>query len=121
MAKLLNLFTAIKATGATPEGDGDGGFLADLTKLSLEQLINLSVDGRSRRDPEEALENGASLPALEKQQAIENQESSDPLPIDLTALSLAELINLAGAPGAPGRAQEERDRRPGRGNRRVIG
>ncbi len=35
MAKLLNLFTAIKATGATPEGDGDGGFLADLTNLRV--------------------------------------------------------------------------------------
>ncbi len=101
MAKLLNLFTAIKATGATPEGDGDGGFFAGLVKLSLEQLMNLSVDGRSRRDPEEALENDASLQALEKQQAIENQESSDPLPIDLTALSLAELMNLRVRPARP--------------------
>ncbi len=101
MAKLLSLFTAIKATGATPEGEGDGGFLADLTKLSLEQLMNLTVDGRSRRDPEEALENDASLQALEKQQAIENQESSDPLPIDLTVLSLAELMNLRVRPARP--------------------
>ncbi len=37
MTKLLNLFTAIKATGATPEGDGDGGFVTDLTNLNLKE------------------------------------------------------------------------------------
>ncbi len=37
MAKLLNLFAAIEATGATPEGDGEGGFLSDLTNLKLEE------------------------------------------------------------------------------------
>ena len=37
MANLLKLFTAIKATRATPEGDGEGGFLVDLTNLKLEE------------------------------------------------------------------------------------
>ncbi len=101
MARLLNLFTAIKATGATPEGDGDGGFLADLTKFSLEQLMNLSVGGRSRRDPEEALANRAAS------QALEGQESSDPLPADLTTLGLAALMNLRVRPARPDEPEED--------------
>ncbi len=96
MAKFLDLFTAIKATGATPEGDGDDGFLADLRNLSLEQLMNLSVGGRSRRDSEEALENRASLQAL------------DPLPIDLMALSLTELMNLRVRPARPDEPKKEK-------------
>ncbi len=104
MARLLNLFTAVKATGAAPEGDGEGGFLANLTKLSLEQLMNLSVGGRSRRDPEEALENRAAS------QALEGQERSDPLPPNLITLGLAALMNLRVRPARPDEPKEEQDK-----------
>ncbi len=103
MAKLLNLFTAIEATGATPEGDGDGGFLADLTKLNLEQLMNLSVGGRSRTDPEEALANRGSAQDRE----ADGLERSDPLPADLTTLGLAALMNLRVRPARPDEPEED--------------
>ena len=104
MARLLNLFTATKATGAGPEGDGEGGFLANLTKLSLEQLMNLSVGGRSRTDPEEALANRDRA----KDRDDDGQGRGGPLPVDLTALGLAALMNLRVRPARSDEPKKEK-------------
>lgn len=109
MAAYSNLPPAAKAgtSGQTPRG-GEPGPL-DLTGLSLEQLMELPVGGGSSSDPDQARAQRAAVPRAEAQPGEPGR--ADDLPADLTALSLADLMNLRMRAPKPDEDQSE-DKEP---------
>jgi hypothetical protein len=87
---------------AGADGPGGGGPWSDLTKLSLQQLMNLRVRGRFQDETEAALQNPQDWATLQGQ---------DELPADLTTLSLAQLMALRvrARPPEPEPPEEEED------------
>ena len=79
MAQSLTNLVATQAA-VSPGGAEDGEFLpSDLVALGLEDLMNLRVGGSAQRDPETA---------------ERPKERSADLPVDLTGLSLLQLMDL---------------------------
>ncbi len=109
MAHLLSLLAATQSSGS-PAGAGRGDDLpgdlpVDLTALDLEALMALRVGGRVQQDPDDALETRGrtSLLAGVANAAPGAGANVGDLPADLTALSLAQLMNV------PVRAPEPED------------
>ena len=109
MAHSLSLLAATQSSGS-PAGTGRGDDLpgdlpVDLTALGLEALMALRVGGRAPQDPDDALETRDRTPALAgvANAAPGAGANSRDLPADLTALSLAQLMNV------PVRAPEPED------------
>lgn len=96
MAGLPNQFAANDGS-AEPSG---GGLWSDLTRLTLQQLMNLRVRGRFQNEAEAALQNPQDLAPLQGQGT---------LPDDLTALSLAQLMSLRVRAFVPEPEQPEGD------------
>jgi hypothetical protein len=100
VAHPLSLFAATQSSGS-PAGTGRGDDLpgdlpVDLTALGLEALMALRVGGRAPQDPDDALETRDRAPVLAglANAAPGAGANSRDLPADLTALSLAQLMNV---------------------------
>ncbi len=103
MAQPLSLLAVTQAS-VSPREAGET-LPPDLTALSLEQLMALRVGGRAQQDPDDALDTRDRTPVLA---GVANAASGAganlrDLPADLTALSLAQLMNI------PVRAPEPED------------
>ncbi len=100
MAHSLSLLAATQSSGS-PAGAGRGDDLpgdlpVDLTALDLEALMALRVGGHAQQDPDDALETRDRTPVLAgvADAAPDAGANSRDLPADLTALSLAQLMNV---------------------------
>ncbi len=112
MPHSLSLLAAPQATGSGPKTGETGDLPPDLTRLSLEQLMNLRVGGRARPDPDsqeasEARHGAAVLPGVAD--APPAQGEAEDLPPDLTALSLGQLMNLRARALRPEEDEEDDD------------
>ena len=116
MAHPLSLLAATQSSGfpaQTGRGDGLPGDLpVDLTALGLEALMALRVGGHAQQDPDDALETRDRTPETrDRTPVLAGVANAAPgaaanlehLPVDLTALSLAQLMNV------PLRAPEPED------------
>ncbi len=109
MAHPLSLLAATQSSGSPAQtGRGDGlpvDLPVDLTALGLEALMALRVGGRAQQDPDDALETRGRAPVLAgmANAAPGADANLRNLPADLTALSLAQLMNV------PVRAPEPED------------
>ena len=113
MAHPLSLLAATQSSGSPAQtGRGDGlpvglpvDLPVDLTALGLEALMALRVGGRAQQDPDDTLETRDRTPVLAgvTDAAPGAGANFRDLPTDLTALSLAQLMNV------PVRAPEPED------------
>ena len=101
MATPPQLAAPTQANGSPPEDGAAGDPPLDLTTLSLEELLALRVGdfGQFNSDdvrPDDALDGLATSPVLANMShgAGASGGELDESPLDLTALSLAELTNL---------------------------
>jgi hypothetical protein len=112
VAHPISLLAATQSS-VSPAGTGRGDDLpVDLTALGLEALMALRVGGRAQQDPDDALETRDRTPeSRDRTPVLAGVANAAPgaaanledLPVDLTALSLAQLMNV------PLRAPEPED------------
>ncbi len=107
MAHPISLLAATPSSVSPAGTDWGGDLPADLTALGLEALMALRVGGRARQDPDpdDAPETRERTPVLAGVTGAAQGAGANvrDLPADLTALSLAQLMNV------PVRAPEPED------------